>query len=38
MKCKRCHKRESMLEYSICKECFGKKIRGENEGENKRKK
>ena len=29
MKCKRCHK-EAMPEYSICRDCFGKKINPKN--------
>ena len=26
MNCKRCKKKEAMEEYSICRDCFGKKI------------
>lgn len=34
MICRKCHKKEAMFEYSICRDCFGKKINPKEEKEN----
>ena len=35
MNCKKCRKKEAMLGYSICRDCFRKKIANKN-GNNKK--